>query len=129
MSDLAFYAALLGEVKRRIRSAQARAVAAVNAEMIRLYWDIGRLIDAQQLQQGWGAGVIPRLAELPELKGFSERNIKHMLAFYRAYAKDWGFPTLPAYHTPIHTTGPGVSTATVSVAGAWPNWPNRSACR
>ena len=37
-----------------------------------------------------GAGVIPRLArdlhnELPEEKGFSERNIKRMLAFYREY--------------------------------------------
>lgn len=100
MSDLAFYAALLGEVKRRIRSAQARAVAAVNAEMIRLYWDIGRLIDAQQLQQGWGAGVIPRLAadlhnELPELKGFSERNIKRILAFYRAYAEPSALPFVP----------------------------------
>ncbi|MBM4094079.1 MAG: DUF1016 domain-containing protein, partial [Planctomycetes bacterium] len=38
----------------------------------------------------WGAAVIPRLArelrnEIPEVKGFSERNIKRMLAFYRAY--------------------------------------------
>ena len=37
-----------------------------------------------------GAAVIPRLArelcnELPEEKGYSERNIKRMLAFYRAY--------------------------------------------
>jgi hypothetical protein len=37
-----------------------------------------------------GAGVIPRLArdlhnELPEEKGFSERNIKRMLAFYREH--------------------------------------------
>lgn len=42
--------------------------------------------------EGWGAGVIPRLArdlhnELPEEKGFSERNIKRMLAFYREYAQ------------------------------------------
>lgn len=45
--------------------------------MIRLYWDIGRLIAARQEQEGWGAGVVPRLAvdlknELPEEKGFSE---------------------------------------------------------
>jgi predicted nuclease of restriction endonuclease-like (RecB) superfamily len=48
------------------------------------------MIDERQQQQGWGAAVIPRLAgelqnELPEVKGFSERNIKRMLAFYRAY--------------------------------------------
>jgi predicted nuclease of restriction endonuclease-like (RecB) superfamily len=62
----------------------------VNAELIRLYWEIGALIAVRQKREGWGAGVIPRLArdlhnELPEEKGFSERNIKRMLAFYREY--------------------------------------------
>jgi predicted nuclease of restriction endonuclease-like (RecB) superfamily len=84
------FAALLADVKGRIQSAQTRAVLAVNAELVRLYWDIGRIIDQRQQREGWGAAVIPRLAaelknELPDLKGFSERNIKLMLAFYRAY--------------------------------------------
>jgi hypothetical protein len=30
--------------------------------MIAMYWDIGRLIAAGQEKEGWGAGVIPRLA-------------------------------------------------------------------
>ncbi|MGB3424041.1 MAG: PDDEXK nuclease domain-containing protein [Castellaniella sp.] len=84
------YPALFADIKRRIRYAQTRAVLAVNAELLRLYWDIGALIDQRQKQEGWGAAVIPRLAkdlhnELPEEKGFSERNIKRMLAFYREY--------------------------------------------
>ena len=84
------YPALLTDIKQRVRHAQTRAMMAVNAELIRLYWDIGALIHARQRQQGWGAGVIRRLAkdlhnELPEEKGFSERNIKRMLAFYREY--------------------------------------------
>jgi predicted nuclease of restriction endonuclease-like (RecB) superfamily len=84
------YADLLSDIKQRVRHAQTRAVLAVNAELIQLYWDIGALIDKRQKQQGWGAGVIPRLARdlhnaLPEEKGFSERNIKRMLAFYREY--------------------------------------------
>lgn len=84
------YAQLLGEIKRQIRHAQARAWMAVNAEMIRLYWRIGQVIDGRQQQEGYGTAVIPRLArdlhnELPEEKGFSERNIKRMLAFYRLY--------------------------------------------
>jgi hypothetical protein len=84
------YAELLGEVKQRIRHAQARAWMAVNAELIRLYWRIGQVIDHRQQQEGYGTAVIPRLArdlhnELPEEKGFSERNIKRMLAFYRLY--------------------------------------------
>lgn len=85
------YAALLSEIKQRVRHAQVRAMLAVNAELIRLYWEIGFLIDGRQKREGWGSGVIPRLArdlhnELPEEKGFSERNIKRMLAFYREYA-------------------------------------------
>lgn len=84
------YAGLLADIKHRVRYAQARAVLALNAELIRLYWEIGALIDSRQKKEGWGAGVIPRLArdlhnELPEEKGFSERNIKRMLAFYREY--------------------------------------------
>lgn len=86
----ASYRQVLADIKQRIRHAQTRAVMAVNAELIRLYWEIGALIDARQQQEGWGAGVIPALArdlhnELPEEKGFSERNIKRMLAFYREY--------------------------------------------
>lgn len=90
MSAHNHFADLLSEVKGRIQSAQTRAVLAVNTELVHLYWDIGRIINDRQLREGWGAAVIPRLScklknELPELKGFSERNIKRMLAFYRDY--------------------------------------------
>ena len=56
------YAGLLADIKQRIRHAQTRAVLAVNAELIRLYWEIGAMIDRRQQQEGWGAGVIPRLS-------------------------------------------------------------------
>jgi predicted nuclease of restriction endonuclease-like (RecB) superfamily len=84
------FAALLEDVKSRIQAAQTRAMLAVNAELVRLYWDIGQMIDQRQQNEGWGAGVIPRLAkalknELPEVKGFSERNIGLMVRFYREY--------------------------------------------
>ena len=43
-----------------------------------------------QKKEGWGVGVIPRLAQdiandMPEVKGFSERNIGRMIAFAREY--------------------------------------------
>lgn len=84
------YAELLGLIKQRIRQGQTRAVLSANAEMILTYWDIGRMILERQEREGWGASVIPRLSrdlrnELPEVKGFSERNIGRMIAFYRAY--------------------------------------------
>jgi predicted nuclease of restriction endonuclease-like (RecB) superfamily len=89
-TELARYSELLGQIQGRIRAGQARAVHAVNAELLRLYWDIGQLIGSQQDEQGWGAGVIPKLArdlhnELPELKGFSERNIRLMVQFAIEY--------------------------------------------
>jgi predicted nuclease of restriction endonuclease-like (RecB) superfamily len=89
-NELALYRDLLADIKTRLRQSQHRAALSANAEMLRMYWDIGRLIDARQKDEGWGTGVIPRLAvdlknELPEQKGFSERNIKRMLRFYREY--------------------------------------------
>lgn len=94
------YASFLKEIKTRIRQAQVIAAWAVNSELVRLYWDIGRMIDERQHREGWGATVIPRLAkelknELPELKGFSERNIKRMLAFHREYPNPEEFGQQP----------------------------------
>jgi predicted nuclease of restriction endonuclease-like (RecB) superfamily len=69
---------LLVDIKSRIRTAQIKASLAVNRELIQLYWDSGRLIVQRQQAEGWGAGVIDRLArdlhkEFPGLQGFWER--------------------------------------------------------
>ena len=61
-SDLVFYSSLLHEIKTRIRQAQVKAVVSANAEMILMYWDIGRMIHQRQQMEGWGSGIIPRLA-------------------------------------------------------------------
>lgn len=94
------FAALLVDVKERILAARTRAVLAVNAELVRLYWEVGRIIHERQRAEGWGAAVIPRLTsalknELPEVKGFSERNIKRMLAFFREYPEMSGGGIVP----------------------------------
>lgn len=91
-SDLALYRGLLTEIKERVRQSQARAAFSVNAEMIGMYWDVGRIIHQRQQMEGWGKGVIPRLAadlknELPDIKGFSERNIGYMIRFFREYGE------------------------------------------
>jgi len=89
-SVLTDYIPLLDSIKGRIRCAQIRATLSANAEMLLLYWDIGRIVADRQTVEGWGAGVIPRLAadiknDMPEIKGFSERNIKKMIRFYKDY--------------------------------------------
>jgi predicted nuclease of restriction endonuclease-like (RecB) superfamily len=90
-TELAISKDLLTEIKSRVRQAQQRAALFANAEMIRLYWDIGNLIADRKEAEGWGAGVIPRLAvalknEIPEEKGFSERNLGYMIRFALDYA-------------------------------------------
>jgi predicted nuclease of restriction endonuclease-like (RecB) superfamily len=89
-TELTLYADLLDDIKTRIRQAQVKATFSANSEMIWMYWDIGRMIQEKQHREGWGAGVLRRLAkdlksELPEVKGFSERNLKRMAQFYREY--------------------------------------------
>ena len=65
------YARFLNQVKERIRSAQYEALKAVNRELIRLYWDLGKMIVERQEKQGWGKAVVETLArdlqkEFPE---------------------------------------------------------------
>lgn len=87
------YADWLVELKTRIHTAQQRATLAVNRELVRLYWQIGRDILTRQKEQGWGAKVIDRLSRdlrnaFPEMKGFSRSNLMYMRAFAEAWAED-----------------------------------------
>lgn len=80
------YADWLAEIKTRVTAARQRAALAANAELIGLYWQIGRDILQRQAEQGWGSKVIERLARdlreaFPEMKGFSSRNLMYMRDF------------------------------------------------
>lgn len=82
-------------LKHRIQSAQIKAVSAVNAELLNLYWHIGNDILERQEKEGWGAGVIARLAQdlktaLPRQTGYSPRNLKYM----RSFARLWKNPEI-----------------------------------
>jgi len=84
------YPEFLDNLKNRIREVQVKSALSVNRDLILLYWEIGDRLMVTQKSQGWGAAVIPQLAkdlrnDLPEVKGFSERNIGYMLAFAREY--------------------------------------------
>ncbi len=85
------YAAWLGGLKSRIRSARISAARAVNRELILLYWDIGRGIVEKQEDLGWGKSVVEQLAldlrsEFPGMKGFSANNLWLMRQFYSEYS-------------------------------------------
>ncbi len=73
---LASYAALLNDLKGRIRTAQVKANLAVNRVLLGLYWDIGQTIVERQKSEGWGKSIVDRLGadlqkEFPGESGFS----------------------------------------------------------
>jgi predicted nuclease of restriction endonuclease-like (RecB) superfamily len=81
------YVVFLREIKQRIRASQYEAFKAVNQEMIRLYWDIGRMIVERQEKEGWGKAVVETLArdlqkEFPGMQGYSVDNLWRMRKFF-----------------------------------------------
>jgi predicted nuclease of restriction endonuclease-like (RecB) superfamily len=85
------YPQFLTEIKARIGAARTRAVLAVNSELIKLYWEVGKEILDREDRQGWGAKVVDRLAidlrrELPDITGFSLRSLRYMREFARAWS-------------------------------------------
>ena len=84
------YVQWLADIKNRVLTARHKAVLAVNAELVSLYWHIGRDILQRQAAQGWGSKVIDRLGRdlreaFPEMKGFSRANLMYMRAFAEAW--------------------------------------------
>lgn len=78
-------------LKQKIRAAQIKASVAVNAEMILLYWDIGKGIVEKQEAFEWGSKVVEQMAkdlkrELPDTNGFSRTNLFSMRKLYLFYS-------------------------------------------
>ncbi|WP_427006203.1 PDDEXK nuclease domain-containing protein [Pseudarthrobacter sp. H2] len=104
-SDIALpadYADLLDALKTRVTNARIQAQRTVNALLIELYWSLGKDILARQNTQGWGSGVINRLANdlrsaFPDMKGLSARNLQYMTAMVRAWGTDENVPQVVAH--------------------------------
>ena len=84
------YTSTLADLKKQIQESQVRAITAVNKELVKLYWAIGKTIVEKQEKSGWGTKFIDKLAhdlqnEFPGIEGFSRTNIFRMRAFYLEY--------------------------------------------
>ena len=80
----------VSQLKQDIRSAQIRAAIKVNTELLRLYWRMGADICEKQKSASWGDGWLKELsrelmAEFPDMKGFSHRNLKYIRQWYQFY--------------------------------------------
>lgn len=85
------YQQWLAQLKEKIRTSQLNAALKVNAELLSLYWEIGRELNNKQDNAGWGDKIITQLAadlklEFPEMKGFSRSNIFNITKWYRFYS-------------------------------------------
>lgn len=77
-------------LKSEIRNAQIRASVRVNEELLRLYWRLGEQICERQKNTAWGEGWLKELsrelmAEFPDMKGFSYRNLQYIKQWYLFY--------------------------------------------
>ena len=85
----------LEDIKRRIQSAQTRAVLAANTELLQLYWDIGRQLAQWQKERDWGTAVVEQMATdlqsaYPGIKGFSRPSLFAMRQFYAFLSPRFG---------------------------------------
>ena len=94
MSDLhqinTDYKIWINEFKNQVRSVQIKAAIAVNSELIKFYWELGKMISEKQEFYSWGEKLIEQISkdlkeEFPDIKGFSTRNIKYIRNFYAFY--------------------------------------------
>ena len=85
------YTQLLQDIKSSIAKSRYVAARMVNQEQLKLYFNIGRLLDERITAEKWGDKVLLHIAsdlnnEIPNLRGFSHRSLKKMRQFYTAYA-------------------------------------------
>ena len=99
------YRLALAAIKQRIQSSQTRAVLAVNAELLGLYWDIGRQLDAWQRERAWGSAVVEQMAQdlqasYPGMKGFSRTSLFAMRQFYAFFSPQFEVVPQPVGQMP-----------------------------
>ena len=87
MVSLKEYKGWLGEISKRYRQSQIKAAVAVNTEMLKFYFGLGRDIVSMEKDQPWGIGFLKRLSvdlkmQMPEAECFSPRNLYNMRDFY-----------------------------------------------
>ena len=88
------YKRLLADIGFTIESARQNAVKAINTELVKANWEIGRhIVEFEQYGQEraeYGSELLARLSKDLRLlygKGFGRRNILDMRRFYLAYGK------------------------------------------
>ena len=82
-----------GAVISIIENAKGRALKAVNAELINMYWEVGEYLSKFCAESSFGDKVIDEVADYisetnPTIKGFNRRGLYRMRQFYETYKDD-----------------------------------------
>ena len=77
-------------IKGAIQQSQQHALAAINQELLALYYGIGRFVSMNTRNKNWGKGFIEAVSEqlrkeLPGLRGFSAASLRKMRTFYEEW--------------------------------------------
>lgn len=76
-----------------IEQARQNALQSVNAELIKLYWNVGEYLSSECAKSNWGDSFIDETAKYikqscPDIKGFNRRGLYRMRQFYETYKDD-----------------------------------------
>ncbi|KXX71379.1 DUF1016 N-terminal domain-containing protein [Flammeovirga sp. SJP92] len=82
------------DLKQQILQSRYAVAKIANAEMLRLYFTIGELVETAFQNNKWGAKVLEDISsklqqELPGLRGFSGKNISKMRSFYNVWKDEY----------------------------------------
>ena len=77
------------ELKQKVFSSQIKASIAVNSALIEFYFLLGKSISEKE--SIWGEKLLEQTSKdlkiaFPEMKGFSERNLKYCRHFFQFYS-------------------------------------------
>lgn len=82
----------LGKIKQMYRDSQIKASFKVNQELLVFYWNFGREMIEQRIDERWGESVVEQMSldlkeAFPESKGFSSRNLWYIKQWYLFYSQ------------------------------------------
>ncbi len=87
------YKRWLKDLKQKVQQTQIKAAVQVNTTLLAFYWELGADIVQRQSTANWGDGFLKQLSKdlmkaFPDIKGFSERNLKYIRQWFLFYSRD-----------------------------------------
>ena len=91
------YREWISEVSKRFHQSQIKAAVKVNDEMLRFYWQVGKELHDRKDKFSYGQSFYKTISrdlrrELPDVKSFSETNLRYMQKFAELYSEISNLP-------------------------------------